>query len=498
MNNIAKNFSIADLKTDLRASFVVFLVALPLGMGIAIACGYPPVAGIITGIVGGILVGAISGAPLQVSGAAAGLTVLVLEGVQLVGIKQMGVAILLAGLLQIAGGLAKVGRWFQAASPTVIHGMLSGIGFLILVGQFHVMLDLAPRANGILNLKAIPASLAHAFTAEDSRSLVALALGALTISLMVLWPMVGKKLASRFPAPLVAVGAAVVAAAALDLQVNFVAIPSDLFSKWQIFDFDFASAVTNPAVLGLALQIALIASAESLLCAAATDQMHDGERANYDRELVSQGVGNVLCGIVGVLPMTGVIVRSSANVQAGAKTRASTMFHGMWLLIFVCLLPMVLTAIPTAALAGLLVYTGVKLLNLKVLAPLYRRSTGELAIFLVTAVAVVAIGLLPGVVIGLALAGIKLLNSLSKLHVTLVEDPTANHLVVDLRGAATFVRLPRLTATLAALPKGRDVTLRSTELHMIDHACIEHLTAWRRRHEIHGGKITEDGTAIFC
>ena len=483
--------------SDLQASFVVFLVALPLAMGIAIASGYPPVAGIITGVIGGIVVGAISGAPLQVSGAAAGLTVLVLQGVQTFGLQQMGAAILLAGLIQVIGGFAKLGRWFQAASPTAVLGMLSGIGLLIVVGQFHVMLDLPAKGGGLQNIRGIPDSLVQTFSASGMQSVTALALGVLTISVMIFWPKLGKGVSAKIPAPLAAVAAAAVVAAVLKLQVNFVTIPSDLFSNWVAFDFDLSKAIANPALLALGIQIALIASAESLLCAAATDQMHHGDRANFDRELLSQGVGNVLCGILGVLPMTGVIVRSSANVQAGAKTRLSAILHGVWLMVFVLLLPMVLSAIPTAALAGLLVYTGVKLINIKVIGLLYRRSKAELGIFAATAVTVVTVDLLFGVMLGLALAGVKLFHSLSELHVTTEPGPTGDHLVIDLRGAATFVRLPKLTATLESLPRGSNITFRSRDLHLVDHACIDHLVAWRKRHERSGGTITEEGSAIF-
>ncbi|TWW10202.1 sulfate transporter, partial [Planctomyces bekefii] len=434
---------------------------------------------------------------LQVSGAAAGLTVIVLQGVQTFGLQQMGVAILLAGLLQVIGGFAKVGRWFQAASPTVILGMLSGIGVLIMVGQFHVMLDIAAKGNGILNIKAIPESLALAFSPERHQSLSAMALGILTIALMVTWPIFGRRWTAFLPAPLVAIGVSVLAAAIFRIDVKYVVIPSDLFASWQAFDFDFRSAILNPGILGLAIQLALIASAESLLCAAATDQMHNGPRANFDKELISQGVGNLVCGALGALPMTGVIVRSSANVQAGAVSRWSAMLHGVWLLLFVAVLPGVLGSIPTAALAGLLVFTGIKLLNVKAVTQLFYRSKSELAIFLVTATAVVTVDLLSGVILGLALAGIKLLHALSHLQVNLEHSPDGDHLVVDLRGAATFVKLPHLTEALESLPKGVNVTLRSEGLHLVDHACVDHIKAWRKRHEQHGGTISEEGNAIF-
>jgi MFS superfamily sulfate permease-like transporter len=485
-------------KADLRASFVVFLIALPLGMGIAIASGYPPVAGIITGIVGGILVGAISGAPLQVSGAAAGLTVIVFTGVQQLGMKQMAVAILLAGAMQLIGGAARLGRWFQAASPTVLHGMLAGIGLLILAGQFHVMLDLAPAGSGLQNLKAIPASMAKALAPGNLPAFYALCLGAATIFILVLWPKLEWRFAKASPAPLMAVGIATILAAVVALPVNYVSIPENVFASWNTLDLEALSSVLNPDVLAFALQLALIASAESLLCAAATDQLHEGDRAKLDRELFSQGIGNLVCGLLGALPMTGVIVRSSANINAGAKTRASAILHGVWLLIFVCLLPQLLAYIPISALAGLLVFTGAKLLNVKVIRTLYLRSKGELVIFCATAVTVVTVDLLFGVILGLALSGIKLLYTLSNLHIDLEHRPDEDRLIIELRGAATFVRLPKLVDALEKMPKGSIITVRSHKLHLIDHACVDHLAAWRRRHENQGGKIHEEGEAIFA
>lgn len=476
------------LKTDLRASIVVFLVALPLAMGIAIASGYPPVAGLITGIIGGIVVGSISGAPLQVSGAAAGLSVLVFQGVQQFGLANMGLVILLAGIFQVAAGIGGIGRWFQAVSPTVLHAMLAGIGVLIVGSQFHVMLDFAPKGSGIANISTIPKAIEEVFSSSGHAYGFAFALGLLSIGTMLLWPKLIKGKLKVLPAPLIAVFVSGIIAWLAGLQINYVKIPDNLFTNWTFGALDFRSIIQTPALLGAALQLALIASAESLLCAGAVDQMHTGPRAKFDRELTAQGIGNVFCGVLGVLPMTGVIVRSSANLNAGATTRLSAIFHGVWLLVFALVFPEILSFIPISALAGILVYTGMKLVNIDEIRSLYRHGKTELAIYLTTLSVIVCYDLLTGVLLGLALSSIKILRQLSHLSISIEQDPSVRHLVINLRGAATFLRLPKLVRALEKVPPGASVEIKAN-LQLIDPACVEHIKQWRKRHSQSGGRI---------
>lgn len=486
-------WSAQTVKSDFSASIVVFLVALPLAMGISIASGYPPAAGLITGVVGGILVGLISGSPLQVSGAAAGLAVIVFDGVQRFGLQTMGVVVLLAGVLQLAAAGIRLGRWFQAVSPTVLYAMLAGIGVLIIGSQMHVMLDRAPIGGGLENLAGIPAALWDSLAGSGSSSL-ALALGALTIATMVLWPRLGKTPLAKVPAPLAAVLLASVVASVGGFSVNFVSIPENLFASWEPALPSVQMIMQNPAILAAAVQLALIASAESLLCAGAVDQLHEGPRTKYNQELAAQGVGNAVCGLLGALPMTGVIVRSSANVQSGAKTRLSAILHGCWLLLFVVLLPGLLKFVPVASLAGLLVFTGVKLLNVKAMKEIRNVGRVELAIYAITVGTIVGVDLLTGVVTGLVLSGVKLLLSLSHLSVaTHLKDD--EEVVVQLRGAATFLRLPTLTSTLEALPAKSRVILQQDGLHLMDHACLQHLETWRRRHIGTGGEVRIESKA---
>ncbi len=348
---------------DRLASVVVFLVALPLCMGISIASGLPPTTGIITGIVGGIIVGAISGAPLQVSGPAAGLTVLVYMLVQQYGAAMLGTIVLFAGFIQIAAGWLKLGQWFRAVSPAVIYGMLAGIGVLIFASQFHVMLDGKPLGSGVQNLIGIPGALFDAIRAGDSRQTAGL-VGLLTIATIVGWGSFAPKSLKLVPAPLVGVVVAVIAAKLFGLEtIKFVDVPPNIW-EWSLQMYptpDKLARIVEPGILIGAISIAFIASAETLLCATAVDQMHSGPRTKYDKELFAQGVANSICGVLGVLPMTGVIIRSSANVDAGAQTRMSAILHGVWLSLLVVFLPQGLRRIPLASLDAVLGYTGYKL-----------------------------------------------------------------------------------------------------------------------------------------
>ncbi|HEX4948124.1 MAG TPA: SulP family inorganic anion transporter, partial [Blastocatellia bacterium] len=353
------------LLKDFLASIVVFLVALPLCMGIAIASGVPPALGLITGIVGGLIVGTLSGSPLQVSGPAAGLTVLVWEMVQQHGLGMLGAIVLLAGVLQILMGLFKMGQWFRAISPAVIQGMLAGIGVLIIGSQIHVMVDDGPKGSGLKNLLSIPEAIYKGiFPLDGSSHHIAAAVGLVTVILIFAWSYTPKKF-QIVPAPLVAIVIVTFLAMLLQLPIKYVNVSSNLLAEAQWPTLGALSNLLNWSVIGSAVALCFIASAETLLCATAVDRMHQGERTKYNKELFAQGVGNSVCGLLGALPMTGVIVRSSANVQAGGKTRLSAILHGIWILGLVVFAPFLLNKIPTTALAAILVYTGFKLLSPK-------------------------------------------------------------------------------------------------------------------------------------
>lgn len=485
----------ATIGKDALASVVVFLVALPLCMGVSIASGVPPTAGLITGIVGGLIVGFLAGSPLQVSGPAAGLTVLVWQLVQSQGLAMLGVIVLLAGVMQLVAGLFKLGQWFRAVSPAVIHGMLAGIGVLIFTSQFYVMLDKKPIGSGIDNLAGILAALKETLSIGGS-SQQALFLGLFTIVVIALWTKFSPKKMKALPAPLIGVVLAVVVSSLLQLKIKYIpdllANPEDINNIWSVIQYptlENLKRAFEPAILAAAASVAFIASAETLLCASAVDQMHQGPRTKYDKELSAQGVGNAICGLLGVLPMTGVIVRSSANVESGGKTRASAILHGVWLLVFAAVLPFTLSYIPVAALAAVLVFTGYKLAYPKAVPGLLKFGKSEVAIYIITIVMIVSSNLLEGVLLGLGLSLLKLLYAFSHLDIRWDEDIVKNRTTLHLKGAATIIGLPKLAAALEKVRPGAEAHVHFDHLDYIDHACLDLLTNWEKQHEATGGSL---------
>lgn len=612
---------------DIFASIVVFLVALPLCMGIAVASGAPVSSGLITGMIGGAVVGPISGSPLQVSGPAAGLTVPIGDAIREFGLPSLGLIVVLAGALQLLAGVCRLGQWFRAVSPAVIHGMLAGIGVLIFASQFHVMVDDKPRQGGLANLLSIPEAIAkglpipemaskeirtarrellqefgqlhenqlvlethvesvvsiqgsdaaHAAQAvflhdhlneqqkiiDRTKELLAKVetldlkgvnghdlqesirksletqqaaladmdagrydhaaasqraaaesltdvlaglknhqwaakLGLLTIGIIVGWQLLIPKKFQLIPGPLVAIVVVTALSASLTLPVLFVELPEKFSDGINFISLTPLQDISFWPLLSTAAMVAIIASAETLLCATAVDQMHNGPRTKYDKELAAQGIGNMLCGLVGALPMTGVIVRSAANVQAGGTTRLSTTLHGIWLVVFVVLLGSILRLIPLSALAGILVYTGYKLINPKELIHLWRVGKFEALIFVTVVATIVVEDLLVGVLVGIALSTVKLLWVFSHLKAQLEVTQDGKRAQLSLEGAATFLRLPYLAGKLEDVPAGARLHVDLEHLDYIDHACMTLLMNWAKQHEASGGQLIIDWGSLHA
>lgn len=481
---------------DFTASIVVFLVAMPLCMGIAIASGVPPEKGLVTGIIGGIVVGLLAGSPLQVSGPAAGLAVIVFEFVRDNGLSALGPVLVLAGALQLLAGVAKLGGVFRAISPAVVHGMLAGIGALIVIGQFHILFDAKPLSNGIDNLAMMPARVLG-LTPFDLRSTeLALMLGLLTIGTMLAWEKLKPARLGLVPGALLGVLAATGVAWGFGLDVARIAVPDSIGAAFALPGGDFLAPLTNGSLIVSAIAIAFIASAETLLSAAAVDRMHDGVRTDYNKELRAQGVGNLLCGVVNALPMTGVIVRSSANVQAGAMTRMSAVLHGVWILGFVALLPFILREVPMAALGGVLVVTGWKLVSIKQVRRLFEvHGFMPALIWVATFTLVVTTDLLTGVLVGLALSALELVPHLRNLRFRVGEQTVGETVRLELEGAATFLGLTRLTNALEQVPVAKSVHVDLDRVHAMDHTTAEMLTEWLARRKQRGNAVTVSGPA---
>ncbi|GGZ88769.1 SulP family inorganic anion transporter [Streptomyces echinoruber] len=469
------------LRQDFAASLVVFLVALPLCVGVAVASGVPAELGLVTGIVGGLVTGLLPGSSLQVSGPAAGLTVLVLEAVREFGLPALGVIVAAAGLLQLAMGFLRLGRWFRAISLSVVEGMLCGIGLVIIAGQIYTAAGTKAPDTGVGKIIGLPGALVDAL--DNPGAPASLAVGAGTIAVVVLWQRLPGKV-RVVPGALAAVLLATLAVLVFSLPVATVRVEG-LLGAIRPPGADAFGRPAEPALVGTVLAFALIASAESLFSAAAVDRLHDGPRTRYDKELVAQGVGNTVCGLLGALPMTAVIVRSSANVGAGARTKASRVLHGVWLLLFAALLPYALALIPLPALAGILVHAGWKLIPFRQIAALWRGHRGEALILVATAVSIVAVTMFEGVLIGLALSVVKTAWEASHVRLEVVDEGTGP-IRAHLAGNATFLRLPKILDNLEALPQDRPIELDLSGLHHLDHACRTALRNWAERHSTAG------------
>ena len=472
----------AILRYDLPASLVVFLVALPLSLGIAVASNAPILAGIIAAIVGGMVAGALGGSPLQVSGPAAGLTVVVAGLIAEFGWGVTCAITVGAGILQILFGLSRVARAALAISPVVVHAMLAGIGITIALQQMHVLLGGKSNSSAWENIEQLPAQVSNIHGPG-------FLLGMLVIVTLVAWRWVPAPV-NRIPGPLVAIVGVTALSVLLPFDVKRIQINGSLL--------DSLSLPTMPTgdwdgIIAGVLTVALIASVESLLSAVSVDRMHNGPRTNFDRELIGQGTANAISGAIGGLPVTGVIVRSSTNVAAGAKTRASAILHGFWILLFAVPFAGLAQMIPTAALAGLLIVIGCQLVKKAHIET--ARRTGDIAVYVITVLGVVFLNLLEGVLIGLALAVALTVWRVIRAKIV-TEHIAGNDWRIVIEGSVSFLSLPRLTSALASVPTGSDVTIELS-VDFIDHAAHETIDEWKRQHIAGGGtvEIHEHGTA---
>lgn len=478
----AKNF---------QASVVLFLVALPLNLGVAVSSGVPASAGIISGVVGAVLVGALSGAPLMVSGPDAGIGVLVLEMIQDFGIEKLGAIVLLSGCLQVLVGLFRSAIWFRMFSPSVVNGMLAGMGLIIILTQLLIMLDSKPLTTGFGNLWAIPGILYKAATpTEGLTHHPAACIGLMTIAVAVLWGKFARGYLKVIPAPLIAILVASVVTAVLGLPIQLIQIPLDSSALATGTMATWISNLLHPEVWACAATVAFVASTQSLLTASAVDTA-TRRKSNMDKELIAQGIGNIVCGVLGALPVAGVLLRSMANVHSGANSRSSNIVHGLLIVAAVLLIPSALNQMPVCALAAMLVLIGFRMVcNIQQSVKHYDRA--ELSIVLATVVAILASNLFTGVLVGFALAAAKELYSLAYLGIRLDETEVPGGPILHLSGAATFLHLPRLTAVLESVSPTCELHVRFDELRYIDHACLEILMDWAEHHREQGGEFYID------
>nr|AQT39288.1 CA-Sulf [Streptomyces sp.] len=480
---------------DLSASITVFLIAVPMSLGLAVAMDAPLAAGLVSAAIGGIVAGLLGGTPLQVSGPSAGLTVVTAELIQVYGWRTTCAITIGAGLLQILLGSLKAARSALAVSPAIVHGTLAGIGVAIALAQMHIVLGGAPQSSALDNALSLPAHLAES---EPAAPLV----GALTIVLLIVWPRLPGRIGaslSRIPAALAAVVVATAVAAAATPGIARVDLPS-----WRSHALPEMPQGPFAALAAAVFTVMLVASLESLLAAVSVDKLaadrsnaapKNGspppapvKRSDLDRELRAQGVANTLSGLAGGLAVSGGAVRSSANVRAGAESRASTVLHGVWVLLAAMLLVTALEWIPLAALAALVMVVGIQMVSFAHIRKVHRHR--EFLVYGATISGVILAGVLEGVAIGIIVAVAVALHRLARTRITVTEQDGRYH--VAARGQLTFLAVPRLSRLLGRLPHGVDAVVELDGFFM-DHAAYETIQDWYAAQTAMGGRIEFTG-----
>ncbi|RSS68699.1 bifunctional SulP family inorganic anion transporter/carbonic anhydrase [Streptomyces sp. WAC06614] len=468
---------------DLSASIAVFLIALPLSLGIALATGAPLQAGLVAAAAGGIVAARFGGAPLQVSGPAAGLTVVTAELIQRFGWRTTCAVTVLAGVCQLGLALLRTARSALMVSPAIVHGMLGGIGVTIALAQLHIVLGGTPQSSAVANVLGLPQQLASPHPA-------ALAVSALTLVVLLGWPRLpgrAGRVLRKVPAALAAVATATAFAVLAGFRVPRVDLPS-----WRSHALPELPEGPVLGILAAVLTITLVGSVESLLSAVATDKLIASEReaadrpprADLDRELRGQGAANIVSGALGGLPITGVAVRSVANVKSGAVSRRSSILHGCWVVLAAALLVPVLDLIPLAALAALVMAVGVQMVSITHVRTVTRHR--EIPVYLATITGVVLGGVLEGVACGIAMAVAVALHRLARTRITLASADGVHR--VRARGQLTFLAVPRLSRVLGQVPHEGHAVVEMDGSFM-DHAAYETLKDWHDAHLAHGGSL---------
>lgn len=427
-SSILSNLNVTWSK-DVFASFMVVLVTIPFSIAIAIASGIPvektTTVGLVSAMIGAIIVGCLSGSVLQVSGPSTGLALLVFQYIQEHGFEAISMIVIIAALIQLIAGLMSLERVFCSVSPVLIQGVFVGIGILIVVSQIHVMLDYLPLGSGkkfagIINLLALPETVWKSITDPSHQS--AAIIGLLTISTTILWSVFTPVKFRFLPSPLVGVVAAILCAALFDMNVNFVPSPVSVLNGVNLPTTNWCNLLVDHSIWVAGLSLAFVASAETVLTATLVDSMQSRTKpTDYNKEFTAQGVGNIVCGLLHVLPITGVISRSASNVMAGCRTRLSVIFQGVWILLFILILPATVEFIPLASLAAILIYEGMKLIKIHITRTIWSQDRSAIAIYLTTVLTIVMVDLLTGISVGICLAIVKIVYLFFHFEV-IVED----------------------------------------------------------------------------
>lgn len=480
------------LKNDLPASVVVFFVAIPLCLGIALASGAPLFSGLIAGIVGGIIVGILSGSKIGVSGPAAGLAAIVLSAIATLGsFENFLLAVVLGGVIQIVFGLLKAGVIGYYFPSSVIKGMLTGIGIIIILKQIPHFFGYDSDPEGDFGFLQIDGenTFSGIFNALNNISIGSTVIGLVAIGILILWSSVLSKKGKFFQlvqGPLVAVVVGIIyyVLTATNPQLGIsaehlvsVPVPKDFNSFLGQFSFPNFRGITNPEIWVIAFTIALVASLETLLCVEATDKLDPHKYVTpTNRELLAQGVGNIVSGMIGGLPVTQVIVRSSANIQSGGRTKMSAIIHGFLLLISVILIPKLLNKIPLSVLAAVLFVVGYKLAKPSLFKSMYNLGWKQFIPFMVTILGIVFIDLLYGIglglIVGIAIILIKGYQNSHFLHIE-GDDVDDGRIKMTLAEEVTFFNKGAILKELDNLPENSFLELDVRKTRYLDNDVIE-------------------------
>ncbi len=475
-----------SLPNDFASSIVVFLVALPLCLGIALGSGAPLFSGLIAGIVGGIVIGMLSGSQLSVSGPAAGLTAIVAAAIgRLPAYEAFLLGVVLCGVFQLVLGFIKAGVLGDFVPSCVIKGMLAAIGLILILKQFPHMVGYDKNFEGDESFVQPDQdnTFSGIFSALSAITPAAAVIGIGSLIIYVLWEkfVSKKKFAKLVPAPLVVVLIAVAASAFINNVPEYALKPDHLVNIpiagsttefLSFFTFPDWSQLTNKDVWVTGITIALVASLETLLSIEAIDDLDPYQRVTpTNRELKAQGVGNMISGLIGGLPITSVIVRSSANVNAGAKTKMSAVYHGILLLACVALIPGLLNLIPKAALAAILIYTGYKLAKPSLFKMFYQKGWNQFLPFIITITAILLTDLLTGVLIGIAVGLFFVFRSNFKTAVIVVNDH--RRYLFRLRKDVSFLNKPIVKSKLESVPEDAYVLIDTSRADFIDRDVVE-------------------------
>tara|TARA_B100000795_G_scaffold9765_1_gene6878 strand:+ start:2008 stop:3600 length:1593 start_codon:yes stop_codon:yes gene_type:complete len=483
---------ISTFKSDLPASVVVFFVALPLCLGIALASGAPLFSGIISGIIGGIVVGGLSGSKIGVSGPAAGLAAIVLTAIStLGGYENFLVAVVLGGVIQLIFGILKAGIIGYYFPSSVIKGMLTGIGIIIILKQIPHFFGYDASIEGDFAFFQINGenTFSEIFKSLNFIQIGSTLIGVLSLGILLLWDKVLSKKGKIFliiQGPLVAVATGILffiitksndTLSIAKSHLVSVPIPEDISSFLGQFRFPNFSVITNPDVWIVAFTIALVASLETLLCVEATDKLDPNKNVTpTNRELLAQGVGNILSGLIGGLPITQVIVRSSANIQSGGKSKMSAIIHGLFLLISVVLIPTLLNKIPLSVLAAILLIVGYKLAKPALFKQMFDLGWKQFIPFTVTVFGIVFIDLLYGIGLGLLVGVVVILiKSYQNSHFLHIEDKSngKHKIKMTLAEEVTFFNKGAILKELDCLPTDTFLELDVRKTRYLDYDIIE-------------------------